>query len=496
MTFTHGHALVIGVGTYAHAPRANVPVTATDAQAVASLLTDAQHCGYPDAQVTALTDAGATRAALLAALDDLTHTSKDDTVLLFYGGHGDYDTTGTYCLTTNDTRWQGRRVVVGTAVTQGELLERLKRVPAERLLLIVNACHAGDMSPVLGADEEPYTGTPLPNQTANALLSTGSGRIIITACREEQYSFIGSGTHTIFAQALLDGLRGSGEEIYNRGGAISVFDLYTHLYETVTAQAGRLPENQRKRYGTQEPELTVLKGVGPFAVSLYRGASTLGGFPADHAPAEGHAVREVEPAKSQRAFQNLIQQTVRGTGAVGVVGDMDHSPIITGSGNTVTQVGGDQVNAQGAQGFVNRPTGPVEQHFGNKVGGDSIQGDFTVSGVSGTGIAIGHKAQAQAQVQQSGGSGVDLAQFFAPIYQQIAARTDPDALKAVLTAQVGMIVTEVLKGEQANAKPVSDALTVLGQMAPDLRDAVVTVLMLPAVGVSATVQRVAAQATQ
>jgi hypothetical protein len=70
---------------------------------------------------------------------------------------------------------------------------------------------------------------------------------------------------------------------------------------------------------------------------------------------------------------------------------------------------GDTSNAQGAQGaqdFINRPTGPVYQHFGDKVDGDKITGDTHVSGVSGSGIAIGHKAQSQVQgtVNISGGT--------------------------------------------------------------------------------------------
>lgn len=39
-----------------------------------------------------------------------------------------------------------------------------------------------------------------------------------------------------------------------------------------------VPAAVRQRYGEkQEPELTILKGVGPFAVALYRGATTRGG---------------------------------------------------------------------------------------------------------------------------------------------------------------------------------------------------------------------------
>lgn len=55
---------------------------------------------------------------------------------------------------------------------------------------------------------------------------------------------------------------------------------------------------------------------------------------------------------------------------------------------------GNTIHAQGSQGFVNHPTGPMYQHFGDIVHGDKVSGDITVSDVAGQGIAIGHGAQA------------------------------------------------------------------------------------------------------
>ncbi|NJN67053.1 MAG: caspase family protein [Chloroflexaceae bacterium] len=347
MPFPHGHALIIGVGTYQHEPRLNVPTTTADAQAVSEVLRDPRFCGYPVEQVTLLTDGQATRAAILAALDNLPHTKPTDTLLLFYSGHGHYSADGTYHLTTHDTHLDGGKVVASTAISQTELLERLRAAPAERVLLLFNACHAGEVSPVLGEGDAPFTGTTLPPQTADALLSTGSGRIIITACREQQVSFIGPGPLTLFAQALTDGLRGQG--FNGRAGFISAYDLYTHLFFAIGEAVERhISPALKQQYGdTQEPELTVFKGVGPFAVALYRGASALGDFPTDHTPAGGTVVREVNPARSQWALQQAIQQTVSGTGAVGVVGNVSHSPITTGSGHTVIQSGRDTVHAGG-----------------------------------------------------------------------------------------------------------------------------------------------------
>ncbi len=152
------------------------------------------------------------------------------------------------------------------------------------------------------------TGNNLPDTTASALLSTGQGRIIITACRENQKSYIGGGECTIFTHALVNGLRGQGT--VNHRGYISAFDLYTRLYYTVS-------ETVSKRIkAEQQPELTVLKGVGPFAVSLFRGATTLGAFEDTELLPEEAQVREVSPKQSQRMFRQIINITGDGN-AVG-----------------------------------------------------------------------------------------------------------------------------------------------------------------------------------
>jgi Caspase domain len=146
MPFPNGHALLIGVGGYTYLPNWHVPTTLHDAQAVAAALRDPQYCGYPEAQVTLLNDATADRAGVLAALDALiARTSQNDTIFLFYSGHGHFDEDGTYYLTTHDTQLTAaRRVVAGTAVSQGELIARLQALPARRMLLIFRTTNASD----------------------------------------------------------------------------------------------------------------------------------------------------------------------------------------------------------------------------------------------------------------------------------------------------------------------------------------------------------------
>ncbi|NCC34029.1 MAG: caspase family protein, partial [Chloroflexia bacterium] len=233
MTFSQAYALLIGIGSYTYHPQMNVPVTARDANALAAVLRDPRFCGYPETQVSLLSDAAATRAEILAALERLGSLPEESTVLLFYTGHGEYATDGTYVLTTHDTRMQNGRVVDGTGISEQELLTWLQQIKARRLLCIFNACHAGEVSPTLGTGDASSIGIPLPEKTAAAVLATGSGRVIMTACREHQVSYVGAGRLTLFSQALVDGLQGKGDHVGNRGGFISVFDLYSHLYDTL-----------------------------------------------------------------------------------------------------------------------------------------------------------------------------------------------------------------------------------------------------------------------
>ena len=361
----------VGIGNYAHAPQINVPITAADASAVAAVLRDPQYCGYPLGQVTLLSDAAASRDGVLAALDGLAaQTGEGDTVFVFYAGHGEYGDDG-YYLTTHDTRLAGRKVAVGTGLREAELIAKLRSIKAKRLLLIVNACHSGEISPILAPGEESLTGTPLPPQVAAALLGTGEGRVIISACRESQYAFIGPGPLTLFTQALVDGLQGKG--VSSNRGYISVFDLYTHLYFALDEVVPRtVSAALRQRYGEkQEPELTILKGVGPFAVALYRGATTLGDFEASSTPPEGTAVRELNPAYAQ-AMLRQHQQNISGNARVGaaVAGDVHGDVNVTQQGDTINTGGGDTIRT----------------------------GD-----ISGTGIAIGRGARSTVRTVDTGG---------------------------------------------------------------------------------------------
>ncbi len=120
-----------------------------------------------------------------------------------------------------------------------------------------------------------------------------------------------------------------GREVANSGGYISAFNLYVYIYETVLEAVEELVHKK------QEPELTVLTGVGPFAVSLFRGASSFGAFNEAEPAPDLPAVRQVKPEKAERLMNNLIggtvnQRNVNTGGGAYIEGNVD-----TGGGDFV-----------------------------------------------------------------------------------------------------------------------------------------------------------------
>src|SRR5438477_3128908 len=81
--FTHGHALLIGVG--------DPPVTAKDASGLYDILVDRERCAYPQDQVRLRTAGQATRGEIVEGLKWLrtcAEHDRDATAIVYFSGHG------------------------------------------------------------------------------------------------------------------------------------------------------------------------------------------------------------------------------------------------------------------------------------------------------------------------------------------------------------------------------------------------------------------------
>jgi hypothetical protein len=226
--FTHGHALIIGMG-------ADLPDTIQDATGLAGILTDPERCAYPSGQVTLLTGEKATRAAILSGFDALAHLNDTEAaVVVYFSGHG-YRVIASlgefyYLMPFGyDTER-----LFETAIRGDEFTTRLRAIAAQKLLVLLDCCHAGGLT-----KPEPsglkLVKAPLPPEAAS-LLAEGGGRVLLASSQQDEYSFAGK-PYSAFTLALIEALCGDGAA--TQDGYVRVSDLAMHAREVVPGRTGK-----------------------------------------------------------------------------------------------------------------------------------------------------------------------------------------------------------------------------------------------------------------
>jgi hypothetical protein len=222
MGIEDAHALVIGISRYQRAPRLRAT---QDAQDMAAALQDPDCCGYPPASVHRLLDEGATRTAILDALDALAReTRPDSTVFIYYSGHGAHAADhrdDSYYLVPVDAVAASHDELERTAISNAVLAARLQAIPASRLTLVLDCCRAADIAAPRLAP-------------AVASLAHGRGRAVLAASRATDYAYALPGRrNSTLTRYLLEGLRGAAEPV---SGVIRICDLFQYIQRQIQAE--------------------------------------------------------------------------------------------------------------------------------------------------------------------------------------------------------------------------------------------------------------------
>jgi hypothetical protein len=139
----NGHALVIVVSQY---PQIQPLPPAADATDLAGVLRDPSACGYAPEHVMLLQESEATRVRILDELDRLAQrATRDATAIVYFSGHGGRspgDRSESYLLPI-DGAWGSPERLEATAISGQLLAGKLDAIGAERMLVVLDCCHAG-----------------------------------------------------------------------------------------------------------------------------------------------------------------------------------------------------------------------------------------------------------------------------------------------------------------------------------------------------------------
>jgi len=215
-------ALIIGINDYKDPDIPDLETAVNDANAMANLLSE--RYGF---EVELLLDRKATREAIYRALRSLTSsTETDDSILIYYAGHGDLDRL------TNDGWWIPADAKGGDPVTylNNFLVQTYMRsMKARHVLLISDSCYSGTLFGQTRAmpqiiDHKYYLN--LYNERSRWGMTSGN---------KTPVSDQGTGGHSVFAYQLFRALR-KNEKPY-----ISTQELYTRIAPIISNNSEQTP---------------------------------------------------------------------------------------------------------------------------------------------------------------------------------------------------------------------------------------------------------------
>lgn len=214
------HVLLIGIGSYAQMPPlAKAP---TDARDLHDFLVQAT----PNMRYARLlVDGASTKGAISNAMDDLSQCARrEDTALIFFSGHGmqrlgGFEPGDYLCPVEADIH-----SLKSSAISSQEFATALSAIRVRRLVVFLDACHAGVFGEPLNSASWTRPGL---SETAYAQMAVGHGRVVIASCQPDEVSWeISTMRNSLFTHYLIEGLAGAAAD---QDRSVRVFNLFEYL---------------------------------------------------------------------------------------------------------------------------------------------------------------------------------------------------------------------------------------------------------------------------
>lgn len=257
--FPGGHALVVAVAAYPMVSPLPAAVI-NDAREMTGVLTFPAYCGYDPKNVTMLLDSQATLEEIRRELQALGSRAKpDDTVVIFFSGHGarlgDLSDPESALIPVDCDPAD----ISGTVLLEAELSSLLARIKAQRLVVLIDACHSGAAGSFKAVGDSPDFGF---SEKSLDRLAQGTGRVLIASSRASETSLVLVGaSNSLFTEHLVGALRGGART--HGDGLIRVFEVFNYVAEKVRGAAP----------GRQHPIFKASDLEDNFPVALDRGGT-------------------------------------------------------------------------------------------------------------------------------------------------------------------------------------------------------------------------------
>ncbi|MDM8537228.1 caspase family protein [Desulfobacterales bacterium HSG17] len=212
--FGANHALLVGVGEYKHS-KINLPGIDKDINMITKA---AKIMGFKNDQIKILKDSDASLKNITNAINDwlIKSVEENDRVLFYFSGHGSqmWDQSGDEADNVDEVLlpydMEVKKHSLDNVLSDDVLSRLLAKIPAQDVMVLIDACHSGSASKSLDLieDEFPkvfqYSGMPvfipkaipLPEPVASV------NYVGLSACRDDELS-LATGSGSLFTQGVL-----------------------------------------------------------------------------------------------------------------------------------------------------------------------------------------------------------------------------------------------------------------------------------------------------
>jgi len=255
------HILAIGINKYKNAVY-NLNFGRSDAEAFTRALEKQGQTIFSQVVKREVYDEKAVKAVIEKEINHLIDTvGPEDVFAFFYAGHGVMNVDGTredadfYLVTHDVTQLYGKsELLERKAISARQLKEWIKQIPAQKQVIILDACQAG------GAVEA-FALRGAAEQKAIAQLARSTGTVVLASSGSEQFaSEVTKLGHGLFTYALLQALSGQADGGDPSDGKITIKEVEAYISD-------RVPElTQQFRGSAQYPNSYTIGHDFPLAI--------------------------------------------------------------------------------------------------------------------------------------------------------------------------------------------------------------------------------------